>query len=159
MHAALYQLGIAELLFKSCSSFRLFLSFFVCPRIPLKSSWVRVTNSLISFKSSSHLTKWFSTAFRSSSTVFKSFSGSFPPSNFLTASINSRDLLLSNGAGLDPEFFRTGIWEAFLLFVLGLLIGLPLRSVFWAVADEGSFRDWEKKLMTLGTAGSRSVYI
>ena len=50
----------------------------------------------------------------SSSTVFISFSGSFPPSNFFTASIKSRDLVLSKGAGFAlfvgvPESFLTGI--------------------------------------------------
>lgn len=147
-------------LFKSRNSLRLFLSLFVWPRMFWKSSCVLTTNSLISIKSFSHCVKWSSIAFRSSSTVFKSFSGSLPPSNFFTASMNSRDLLLSNGAGFflpevgDPGFFLIGIWEVtslalFLLLMAGLPLGLPLGLDSPAVGAEGSLRDCEKKLMVI----------
>lgn len=150
----LHQLRIEVFLFKLCSSLRLFLNCFVWPRIPLKSSCVRAKNSLISCRSFSHATKWFSTAFLSSSTVFKSFSGSLPPSNFFTASINSRDLLLRSGAGFDPEVFLTGIWELFLVVAIGIPLGLPVGLESLVVGDAGSFRDWVKKLMTSATLQS-----
>ena len=119
-------------------------------------------NFLISIKSFSQAASWFSTALFSSSTVFKSFSGSFPPSNFFTASMNSRDLLLSKGAGFeDPEFFLTGIWELsrgfFLVAIIGLPFGLPLGLGSLDVVGEGSFRDWLKKLMILATSQNRLV--
>lgn len=152
-----YQLRANVVLFKSCSSLRLFLSLFVWPRSFWKSSCVLTTNSLISIKSFSHCVKWSSIAFLSSSTVFKSFSGSFPPSNFFTASMNSRDLLLSNGAGFfvplaaDPGFFLTGIWEVTSLELFLLLMeGLPFGLDSLDVGAEGSLRDCEKKLIVTG---------
>ena len=152
------QLRANAVLFKSRSSLRLFLSLFVWLRMFWKSFCVLTRNSRISIKSFLHCAKWSSIAFLSSSTVFKSFSGSLPPSNFFTASMNSRDLLLSNGAGFflpvagDPGFFLTGIWEMtslelFLLLMTGLPLGLPLGLESPDLGAEGSLRDCEKKLI------------
>ena len=155
MQGSFDQLRFNAILLKSRSSLTSFFNFLVWLRIFWKSSCVRATNSLISLKSFSHCAKWSPIAFLSSSTVFISFSGSFPPSNFFTASIKSRDLVLSKGAGFAlfvgvPESFLTGIWDElplrlFLLPILGLLMGLDSLDE----GLEGSFRGCEgDKLIT-----------